>query len=379
MCIRRRLESPFIALRRLVAAGDLVRCKVIASTFYVVDDSERWYCHIRNSDGEMLRVRAHFRLIWQRAWDARRTFYNPYLITCALPNDFTIYKGATVMLRGKKCPNGNDTFIDVNLVSKAREMERHKRYMAAKPVEIGENGRKIGKILETMARNRYDRVKLEDKQAALNEDEAKISIKQIDIAPSPLKIAVCVKGMDFFEDKTYDLTEWLLFQFKLGADSVTLYVYHLPERTLRMLNEVAREYDLRLIHLDLPGNTTLSDHQQHDYIWNNHYQKRRNELIPYNDCFYAYSHTHDYVLIVDTDEIVVPVEEENWNDMISKFIRGFRQNATSLSARNVFKFPRKGDGVGMSGRRTRASIAQDKGVTGKSFIRWASFQEMHQV
>uniref|UniRef100_A0A1I7SGA2 Glycosyltransferase family 92 protein n=1 Tax=Bursaphelenchus xylophilus TaxID=6326 RepID=A0A1I7SGA2_BURXY len=79
-------------------------------------------------------------------------------------------------------------------------------------------------------------------------------------------------------------------------------------------------------------------------------------------------HTHDYVLIVDTDEIVVPVEEENWNDMISKFIRGFRQNATSLSARNVFKFPRKGDGVGMSGRRTRASIAQDKGVTGKSFI-----------
>lgn len=64
---------------------------------------------------------------------------------------------------------------------------------------------------------------------------------------SQVKVAVCVKGMDFFEDKTVELLEWLLLQYALGADSVTLYIYHLNDRTKKMLIEVQRSYDLKLV------------------------------------------------------------------------------------------------------------------------------------
>lgn len=30
----------------------------------------------------------HLRWIWQQAWDPRKEFFNAYLITCPVPNDF---------------------------------------------------------------------------------------------------------------------------------------------------------------------------------------------------------------------------------------------------------------------------------------------------
>ncbi|CAD5230527.1 unnamed protein product [Bursaphelenchus okinawaensis] len=348
--------------------------QIIASTYFVVDDQERWYCHIRNVNGEMLRVRAHFRLIWQRAWDSRRTFYNPYLITCALPNDYVIYKGAVVMLRGRKCPSFNETFLNVNLVKNAEMFEDNNSFKMAKPPVFHHKSQNIVKIVDSLVRNRYERVKQEQQaQSDLHNNiqpdaNSKTTVNEELNLQNPLKIAVCVKGMDFYEDKTLELAQWLILQYTFGADSVTLYIYHLHERTREMLKEFSKEYDLRVIDIDLPGNFTLSDQEQHSYIWNNYSQKRRNELIPYNDCFYSYAHTHDYVLIVDTDEVVVPLEHESWNEMIKHFISGFRQNATSLSVRNVFKFPNEDDDEGLMGRRTRASIIQEKGISGKSFI-----------
>ncbi|KAI6218856.1 Glycosyltransferase family 92 protein [Aphelenchoides fujianensis] len=283
--------------------------QIIASTYHVVAEDERWYCHVVNRYDQTLRVRAHFRLIWQRAWDPRLTFYNPYLITCGLPNDFDVSGGAAVSLKGKRCPNENTTFVPVTLVPQPQRAEE-----------------------------------------------------------GPPRIAVCVKGLDFFEEKRRELAEWFLLQFALGADSITTYVYHVPSETRKLLETIAMDYTMTIVDLTLPGNVTNEPAERHAYIWGNYPQKRRNELIPYNDCFYRYSHTHDYVLLVDTDEVVVPLRHSNWSAMVDEFTAGFRRNATSLSVRNVFKFPADGEPAGLVGRRFRAADVQDAGVSGKSFI-----------
>jgi hypothetical protein len=74
------------------------------------------------------------------------------------------------------------------------------------------------------------------------------------------------------------------------------------------------------------------------------------------------------VLLVDTDEVIVPLKHPDWSQMISEFTVNFRRNATSLSVRNVFKFPSDGDGPGLIGRRLRSQKIQENGVSGKSFI-----------
>lgn len=80
------------------------------------------------------------------------------------------------------------------------------------------------------------------------------------------------------------------------------------------------------------------------------------------------------MLLVDTDELIVPLKHNNWSQMISEFTSNFRRNATSLSARNVFKFPTpKEDGIGLLGRKRRAQTIQENGVSGKSFIRLVEF------
>ncbi|KAI6192409.1 Glycosyltransferase family 92 protein [Aphelenchoides bicaudatus] len=271
--------------------------QILASTYHVVDEtSENWYCHIVTAENHNLRVQAHFRLIWQRAWDPRLTFYNPYLITCGLPNDFYIETGA--LLRASQTTN----------------------------YQLG--------------------------------------------YANQLRIGVCVKGLDFFEDNRRELAEWLLLQYELGAQSVTLYIYFVPAKTRKLLDKMAESFDLKLVSFSsfIPGNVTNEPESRHSYIWGNYPQKRRNELIPYNDCFYRYSHTHDYVLLIDTDEVIVPLKHKNWSDLIAEFTTNFRKNATSLSARNVFKFPDKNDGIGLLGRHRRASKIQENGVSGKSFI-----------
>lgn len=105
-----------------------------------------------------------------------------------------------------------------------------------------------------------------------------------------------------------------------------------------------------------PNNDTRA---RSHYIWRNRQQKRRNELIPYNDCLYRHINTHDWVLIVDTDELVVPIKHDNWSSMLDDIVDQFsalnrtstlnrcsaatetvngQDVLTSLSVINAFKF-----------------------------------------
>ncbi len=57
---------------------------------------------------------------------------------------------------------------------------------------------------------------------------------------------------------------------------------------------------------------------QHQFFKKQIGAKRRNEVIPYNDCFYRNLFTYKYVVLLDVDEIIVPKNALNWHEMIAK-------------------------------------------------------------
>lgn len=80
------------------------------------------------------------------------------------------------------------------------------------------------------------------------------------------------------------------------------------------------------------------------------------------------------MLIVDIDEVVLPLKESTWQAMIKKIITNMRLEPTTISLRNVFKFPPK--------NQTEKSVSsffeniyrtkqiQSKEFYGKGFIRY---------
>lgn len=50
--------------------------------------------------------------------------------------------------------------------------------------------------------------------------------------------------------------------------------------------------------------------------------------------------THEYILIVDIDEVVVPLKRDTWIEMLHDVIGdSLKYEVTSISIRNAFKFP----------------------------------------
>ncbi|GMR41821.1 hypothetical protein PMAYCL1PPCAC_12016 [Pristionchus mayeri] len=266
------------------------------------------YCNL-HSESRSTVVVGTVREIWQRGWDPRGDFFVPLLISCPLPH-----------------------WID---------------------------GEKLSVQITTQHCSSY---------------EVALSVSLPPIRKEPAKVAVCVKGLDFQEDLSSPLIEWIEWQFLFGADTVTIYVYAVSPATERILQWYESQGRIELFWIDLPGED--SPHvpvSRSIYMKRNRQQKRRHELIPYNDCLYRHLNSHEFVLIVDIDEIVVPLQFDKW----SQLLREAESSASgrvisSISMRNVFKFPRnergdKSEILPLYSNRIRSERTSKRGDYGKSF------------
>ncbi|CAJ0598043.1 unnamed protein product [Cylicocyclus nassatus] len=223
-------------------------------------------------------VEGYVREIWQRGWDPRDRFYIPNLITCPIPKRFKSSKE-----------------LYVSITSAACSTQR------------------------TAMRVRIDRSKRK-KDA----------------------VAVCVKGLDFQTDLSVRLVEWLEAQYLFGASAVTIYKYTVSKKMDRVLDHYEKLGKLTQIPLTLPGHSPNLPVVRSEYIGRNRQQKRRHELIPYNDCLYRHIPTHRYILILDIDEVVVPIKHNTYAKLIDAIEASTnKEKISSLSFSNVFKFPAK--------------------------------------
>ena len=73
--------------------------------------------------------------------------------------------------------------------------------------------------------------------------------------------------------------------------------------------------------ISLPGYQPNLPILQHMYLKSKLWNKRHNELIPYNDCLYRNMYRYEYIALLDIDEVIVPLQHTNWGDMMKEAVQ----------------------------------------------------------
>ncbi|XP_061386005.1 uncharacterized protein LOC133320911 [Musca vetustissima] len=157
--------------------------------------------------------------------------------------------------------------------------------------------------------------------------------------------AVCVKGLDFpFIDLSSRLAEWLEMQRLLGAAKVFMYEIDVHPNVKTLLNYYEKEGFVEVRPITLVGGVVGLPHLQHWILKSTQFNKRLNELVPYNDCFYRHLYEYEYIALVDVDEIIMPRgERRSWHDIVQASMpyresKNCTQGFAALCFRNTY-FP----------------------------------------
>ncbi|KRX69003.1 hypothetical protein T09_13434 [Trichinella sp. T9] len=195
---------------------------------------------------------------------------------------------------------------------------------------------------------------------------------------------VCVKGLDYSDDRSARLIEWIEANLLLGADKLTVYTYNVHPNMEKVLHYYQNKGYVLHVSSSLPGNQPHSAWQRSRFIALNSQQKRRNEILLYNDCLYRHLNSHIYVLPIDLDELLVPIGGyRNWDEIVKFTTFKFHKtesNLSALCARNAFYFDQLSSGRGnlhisvprkmhMLRHRFRSSQISNAGYYSKCFMR----------
>lgn len=118
-----------------------------------------------------------------------------------------------------------------------------------------------------------------------------------------------MKPLRFREDITWRLMQWIEMVKILGADRVELYVDDVHENVERLLGWYSGKGVSARRHKNVESIVEGDDGER---TW----QKRRSELLAYNDCLYRNLNEVEFVVPVDIDEVVVPRVHRSWKGLL---------------------------------------------------------------
>ncbi|CAF1230640.1 unnamed protein product [Didymodactylos carnosus] len=152
--------------------------------------------------------------------------------------------------------------------------------------------------------------------------------------------AVCVKGLEFLsEDISVKLIEWIELLNLLGAEKIFFYEFDIHPNISQVLEYYQQQDKVHVEKLTLPGSQPNSPEIREKYLKEKMINRRQNELIPYNDCFYKNIYFYHYILLLDIDEVIMPLQHRTWLETIQEIQRNWlnkNETYTSFSARNVY-------------------------------------------
>lgn len=153
--------------------------------------------------------------------------------------------------------------------------------------------------------------------------------------------AVCVKGLDFLhEDLSVRLVEWIELLNLLGADKVFFYELQVHPNISKVLNYYENEGKVHVTPINLAGGQPNGPSFQHLYLTKKTNNKRQNEVIPYNDCFYKHMYEYRYIALLDIDEVIMPVDGMTWKELMDKILpkalKINKDERASYNVRNVY-------------------------------------------
>ncbi|UYV64538.1 hypothetical protein LAZ67_3001139 [Cordylochernes scorpioides] len=158
------------------------------------------------------------------------------------------------------------------------------------------------------------------------------------VPPVKKDFAVCVKGLDFLhDDLSVRLVEWLELLRLLGADKVFLYELEVHPNISKVLQYYQKDSFVELTPISLPGHQPNIPGFRHLYLKSRMVSKRQNEIIPYNDCLYRNLNAYRYVVLLDIDEVIMPVRHNSWHELIQEVHRqAGNTSRSSYNVRNVY-------------------------------------------
>lgn len=263
--------NAFYDIRRKFKYEPVIR---ILSFIDKVEPSVKTFCQIWFKDIEVPFISEvhEYKLIWSKRWDVNNEGSQPYLVTCKNP-----------------------------LAS---------RNMIPKYVSVVENE------CDTAANNFpviFNMPKMTKKKA---------------------KFGICTKDLDFPEDQSNMMIEWIEILSLLGADKIFVYVISIHPNMMKVLKYYERQSFVEIHGIAEPKGLPSKNESLTQWL--------QNELISLNDCFYRNMYQYEFLIALDIDEIVMPMHEEdkNWTDMMTRTIaigENLRNKTfASYYARNVF-------------------------------------------
>lgn len=135
------------------------------------------------------------------------------------------------------------------------------------------------------------------------------------------EFAVCVKGLDFLHiDFSVRLVEWIELLLLLGTDKIFFYDLHMHPNMHKVLEYYQRNGKALVTPITLPGGQPNVPPLQHIYLKEKIAYKRQMELIPYNDCLYRHMHQYRWLVLLDVDEVIVPIVDDDWSALMRRVV-----------------------------------------------------------
>lgn len=140
---------------------------------------------------------------------------------------------------------------------------------------------------------------------------------------------ICVKDMNFQNDISSSLIEWIETNRVLGADIIDFYIDSVNKNTEATLLRYQSQGLVRLFQVPIKNTARRS-------LW----QRRRDHLLSYNDCLYRNILETEFIVPLDVDEVLVPKITYNWHELLKRLHRqGWDpHHHSAILVRNVFFF-----------------------------------------
>ncbi|KAK0084262.1 hypothetical protein PV325_007359 [Microctonus aethiopoides] len=177
------------------------------------------------------------------------------------------------------------------------------------------------------------------------------------------EFTLCVKGLDFDEDISDKLVGFFELSRILGAGMIYVYVFSVHENVTRVLRLYERSNVVRWFRLSLPGDLPNNVVDRRRLFSKDIWIKRRMELIPYNHCFYDNIYNSEFIVPIDIDEMIIPVNVKTWSELLmnerTKLGNTFNDYA-SYAVRNVYFFPELQSKINNSSLNNRIGNVMEK-------------------
>ena len=168
-------------------------------------------------------------------------------------------------------------------------------------------------------------------------DEAKNKLDIIYNLPkskSKKSFAVCVKELEFMDDQSKMIIEWIEILSLLGADKIFVYVIEIHPNMMKTLRFYEKQGKVKIEMYKEPEGLPSRNQSLTQWL--------QKELISLNDCLYKHMYEYDFLTPLDIDEIIVPERknDKNWNDLMITVNQKAKENRkepyAAYTIRNIF-------------------------------------------